>query len=573
MKTILYLLLIFSACFIASTINAQSKTNAVTYANTSLSNLVSPTSINNSLLVDKNNAHNIGSLSKAWKNLYLDSAIYIDSSRFVFGIGIGNTAVGKDVLHSNRGGLNNTANGFDALYSNQNGTDNTAIGSAALYKNVNEYNTAIGSNAMYAGNGSIYATATGYEALYNDAGYANTATGSQAMFSNTKGQNNTAFGFNALYGNTTGSNNVAIGLSSLSNSTSLSSLVAIGDNALHSLSGGSGHTTAVGSQAGYNDGDGNNNTYLGYHAGNTVENGSSNTIIGYGADLSDANYNNATALGNLAVAHASNSVRVGNSSVTSIGGFANWSNVSDGRIKKNIKQNVPGLAFINKLNPITYNLDLNAADKIINHAAVKDENKNFIKSTDEELAARKQKEQIIYTGFIAQDVEKAAKDLSYDFSGVDEAKNEHDLYGLRYSDFVVPIVKAVQELSKKNDDLEIMNDALKNTNDNLEKRVAKLEAMMNVDNQSAVVSSALLSQNIPNPFSNSTSISYTIPQQFSSAKIIVSDRNGNALKQVNLSNNKGTITVDAAILTSGAYQYSLYVDGKLIDSKQMIIAK
>ena len=59
---------------------------------------------------------------------------------------------------------------------------------------------------------------------------------------------------------------------------------------------------------------------------------------------------------------------------------------------------------------------------------------------------------MVYTGFVAQDVEKAARELNYDFSGVDAAKNDKDLYGLRYSEFVVPLVKAVQELSAKNDE-------------------------------------------------------------------------------------------------------------------------
>jgi hypothetical protein len=53
---------------------------------------------------------------------------------------------------------------------------------------------------------------------------------------------------------------------------------------------------------------------------------------------------------------------------------------------------------------------------------------------------------MIYSGFVAQDVEKSADETGYDFSGVDAPKNEHDLYGLRYADFVVPLVKAVQEL-------------------------------------------------------------------------------------------------------------------------------
>ena len=59
-----------------------------------------------------------------------------------------------------------------------------------------------------------------------------------------------------------------------------------------------------------------------------------------------------------------------------------------------------------------------------------------------EINARNAKQQIVYTGFVAQDVEKAAKELNYDFSGVDAAKNDKDLYGLRYSDFVVPLGKS-----------------------------------------------------------------------------------------------------------------------------------
>jgi hypothetical protein len=59
------------------------------------------------------------------------------------------------------------------------------------------------------------------------------------------------------------------------------------------------------------------------------------------------------------------------------------------------------------------------------------------------------KSRIQYTGFIAQEVERAAAELGFDFSGVDKPKNERDLYGLRYAEFVVPLVKAVQELDEK----------------------------------------------------------------------------------------------------------------------------
>ena len=68
------------------------------------------------------------------------------------------------------------------------------------------------------------------------------------------------------------------------------------------------------------------------------------------------------------------------------------------------------------------------------------------------MLAKQAKENMRYSGFVAQEVEKAAKELQYDFSGVDAPKNDKDFYGLRYADFVVPLVKAVQELSKMNDD-------------------------------------------------------------------------------------------------------------------------
>ena len=86
----------------------------------------------------------------------------------------------------------------------------------------------------------------------------------------------------------------------------------------------------------------------------------------------------------------------------------------------------------------------------------------------------------------------------------------------------------------------------------------------------SVISESSLLQNIPNPFKNATTINYTLPQQYSSAKIIITDKAGRALREVNVSGSgKGSLEIEASTLSSGAYQYSLYVDGKLIDSKQM----
>jgi hypothetical protein len=269
---------------------------------------------------------------------------------------------------------------------------------------------------------------------------------------------------------------------------------------------------------------------------------------------------------------------MGNGATGSYRAYANWSNISDGRFKKNINENVPGLVFINKLQPITYTLDATGIDNFL-HADLLQDKQIGGQAKALMSKALAEREKVTYTGFIAQDVEKAAKSLNYDFSGVDAAKNDKDLYGLRYAEFVVPLVKAVQELSKMNDakDSGIQQQNIKI--DNLQQQLNELKKMIAVNqspavaDNSTIMSSASLQQNTPNPFTNATNIKYSLPLSYSSAKIIVTGNNGIALKQINVTGKEGSVTIDASTLATGAYQYSLYVDGRLIDTKQMIATK
>ena len=54
-------------------------------------------------------------------------------------------------------------------------------------------------------------------------------------------------------------------------------------------------------------------------------------------------------------------------------------------------------------------------------------------------------ENIRRSGFIAQEVEKAAAAAGYNFSGVIKPKKAEDHYSLSYDAFVMPLVKAIQE--------------------------------------------------------------------------------------------------------------------------------
>lgn len=68
-------------------------------------------------------------------------------------------------------------------------------------------------------------------------------------------------------------------------------------------------------------------------------------------------------------------------------------------------------------------------------------------------------------GFLAQDVEKAAKESGFNFPGIDVPRNDKEVYSLRYVDFIMPMVKAIQELNLKMAEFEYLkmeNDQIKN---------------------------------------------------------------------------------------------------------------
>jgi hypothetical protein len=161
--------------------------------------------------------------------------------------------------------------------------------------------------------------------------------------------------------------------------------------------------------------------------------------------------NNCIAIGQQVTCTASNQVRIGNLATNSIGGQVGWTTFSDGRYKKNIRENVKGLDFILRLKPVTYQLDMEVLKSKLHQKAAND--------------------QVAYAGFVAQDVEKAATEAGFDFSGVDKPTTADGLYGLRYEDFVVPLVKAVQEQQQQ-------IEALQKGNVDMNKRIQRIEEKM-----------------------------------------------------------------------------------------------
>lgn len=527
-----------------------------------------------------------------------------DNTPFVFKVGGGNPAgfsgysENRNVSYGYRSLLNVanggtgtglTAIGYGALANNTSGEFNTALGHWALVANTTGYwNVALGSGALQWNKTGRFNSAGGNCSLhFNETGIENTAFGEQSLGGNLDGNFNTAVGcrslWSVLYTPGVGDSgyghsecNTAVGYESLKVITKGGWNVGVGVRALQSNSAGSDNV-AVGGLALQRNTTGIGNTAVGNNALSNSKTGNYNTAIGYGANINHDDITNSTAIGNGAMVTSSNQIVIGNKNVTSIRLTVLPSAYSDRRVKENIQENVPGLKFIKLLRPVTYHINENALDGFL-----KSEKGSELFLGEDAMTKSDGAISKIRTGFIAQEVESAANSIGYSFCAIDvPANKDESLYGLRYAKFVVPIVKSVQELSAQNDVQDAAFASMQKQVESLQKQVEELTKLLNrlMENNTSVPKTtaapeASLEQNFPNPFTQTATINYTLPQNFYMAKIVITDTSGRVFKQVALSQpGSGFLTVEAGFLPAGMYYYSLYVDNTLTDTKKMIITK
>jgi hypothetical protein len=107
----------------------------------------------------------------------------------------------------------------------------------------------------------------------------------------------------------------------------------------------------------------------------------------------------------------------------------------------------------------------------------------------------------------------------------------------------------------------------------LEKNI-KLNAMDATENKGVDVLSAptnFLDQNVPNPFTTATTITYRIGTNFTRAQLGVYDRTGAELKLFEITDANGVVRIEADTLKPGMYLYSLIIDGIAVDTKKMTL--
>ncbi len=371
-----------------------------------------------------------------------------DNSFFGQAAGASTTTGGSNSFFGEAAGLENVGGQYNSFFGRWCGQKNLTNGNSFFGASAGQSNTWGGENCFFGFEAGQFNeteggnTFMGYQAgKFNTGGSLNCFYGGKAGYKNISGDRNSFFGVWAGYNNTTAGGNSFFG-----REAGLNNISGEGNNFFGEGAGGA-NTTGMdncffGNTTGFSNQSGRRNICVGTIANIQGIDFEGDICLGFNA-ATFGNYNS-IAIGIDAQSNASNKAVIGNLITTSsIGGRFGWSTLSDARFKTNIRENVPGLALLNLLRPVSYRFDVDGMDKFLGTTARRAERGDTVSLR--EIEARREAAAVTVTGFLAQEVEQAARSLGYEFSGVDAPANEKDTYGLRYGDFVPVLVKAVQE--------------------------------------------------------------------------------------------------------------------------------
>jgi hypothetical protein len=301
-------------------------------------------------------------------------------------------------------------------------------------------------------------------------GQSNSGFGSETLKALTSGGFNTAVGRKALTKNTTGSNSVAVGYQALAALTTASNNTAIGYQALSQVITGQ-FNTGVGYQVSLSDGKDYSTlfgvsslvdaSYAAAIGPNTEVSADHGVAIGSAAKVL-SNGLNSVAIGKDTQIDSPDVIQLGTNSTT-VQVYNAISVLSDIRDKADVRDTVLGLEFIEALRPVDYRMDVrdsyrtaeparpapdaSAADKAAwktAHDAWAEANRLGNLHAD-----GTRKGERFHHGFVAQEVEGLIAASGIDFGGYQDASvnGGEDRKQLAYTEFIAPVIRAVQELA------------------------------------------------------------------------------------------------------------------------------
>ena len=170
-------------------------------------------------------------------------------------------------------------------------------------------------------------------------------------------------------------------------------------------------------------------------------------------------------------------------------------------------------------------------------------------------------------GFIAQELEEVYPELVSQvvypiYNEKQEIISTATYKSVNYIGLISELTAAINELNAK----------VKNLEGQLETKVVYKSNFSNQELDKINENSSQLHQNTPNPFSESTIISYALPKDQNQASILIFDLNGRLVNTYDVNETKGEIKINATDLNgAGMYLYTLATNGEEIITKRMIL--
>lgn len=241
---------------------------------------------------------------------------------------------------------------------------------------------------------------------------------------------------------------------------------------------------------------------------------------------------------------------------------------SDERVKKNISVVKSGMDLINQLQPKTY--EFKRDGKYI-HLNLPQGNQYGLLAQDVEK---------ILPGLVGEapleiqapeeaTVQKpeAGKPIAQPEKPVERKIETMPVKAINYTALIPLMIKGMQELDTENKNLKQEIAAL-------QQLVKDLSVKLNGANAAIAMNDASLQQNQPNPFNGKTIVPVNVPAGAKQATLAITETgSGKFLKAIVIKPGTTQLTLDANTLSNGSYTYTLNVDGKQIDSRQMTVIK
>ena len=133
---------------------------------------------------------------------------------------------------------------------------------------------------------------------------------------------------------------------------------------------------------------------------------------------------------------------------------------------------------------------------------------------------------------------------------------------VNYTQLVPILVQAITELKTELDDLK---EAVASSG------TRKVNAATNIATNTLDEGRGSISQNTPNPFTGQSTVRVSVPDDASDAYVDILTLNGASVKRIPVSNGLSEVSLSSFDFAPGTYLYTLVVNGKVTETRRMIV--